>query len=466
MKFPLLIAFVVLLPGLSQAAEPARVAKPEIEFRVLLIIKRVSDTYSPLFLPIRAQMTDAEVAAARRCFEVETPDMVQDITLGKVRFVPTVVVSSQPLRLFNPDRRDSAEVVGQETLNEFVTLAKAGSYDSVGALFLHRDSATGYTIPRAGYGVGGFDGRHGVGLFAIHCPDAMNPRDEIYLHEWMHGLDGYYGGKRGVTLPKGALHGQGGRGYVEKPWRAGDSFRGWMEWYRDYLQGVVPEDGKMVGLGSVAWKHGPMREEQRKLSAAYRPEELKVGTYPAWVYELMKGNLQHAKLGESLLSAGLKLGDDVATDWKVKTWDANGRASVRATDQDGGTLTIHHPTGNDTAVEHEVRLEKSTNYLFSAEVRTEGVKIEQANGRFGFSLTAGSSRTTVEATGSSGGWKTVSLPLTTGTKLEPMRLGIHLGGFASLASGRVVLRKVQLRKIGYPEGALLPTKAGTGSLVP
>ena len=62
-----------------------------IEFKVLLIIKKYSDTYSPLFLPIKSQMADADIAAARRCFEVETPDMVQDITQGKVRFVPTEI---------------------------------------------------------------------------------------------------------------------------------------------------------------------------------------------------------------------------------------------------------------------------------------------------------------------------------------------------------------------------------------
>lgn len=102
-------------------------------------------------------------------------------------------------------------------------------------------------------------------------------------------------------------------------------------------------------------------------------------------------------------------------------------------------------------LEHDIRLERSANYLFSAEVQIQNVKIEQAGGQFGFILSAGDSHTTADLTGSSNGWKTISLPFTTKAKLEPTRLKIQLGGNASVASGRVRLRNIQVRKIGYPE---------------
>ena len=86
-------------------------------------------------------------------------------------------------------------------LNELQANAKTGKYDSVGYYFLHYDAASGYTIPRAGYGVGGFDTNHCLGTFAVNCTSKMNPRDEIFLHEWMHGLDGYFGNKPGVKTP-------------------------------------------------------------------------------------------------------------------------------------------------------------------------------------------------------------------------------------------------------------------------
>jgi hypothetical protein len=110
--------------------------KPEIEFKVLLIIRRVSDTYHPLFVPIRSRMTDAEVANARWCFEVETLRMVKETTGGNVRFVPTLYVSEKPLRLFAANRLDSAEFDEPELLAEFQTLAKPGEYDSVGCYFV------------------------------------------------------------------------------------------------------------------------------------------------------------------------------------------------------------------------------------------------------------------------------------------------------------------------------------------
>jgi hypothetical protein len=69
----------------------------------------------------------------------------------------------------------------------------------------------------------------------------LNPRDEIFLHEWIHGLDGFYGSKIGVRLPTGVLHDTSDLGYREKPWRPGDTFRGWMEWYWDYLNGKAAD---------------------------------------------------------------------------------------------------------------------------------------------------------------------------------------------------------------------------------
>jgi hypothetical protein len=121
--------------GVSASAIAQNIV-PEIEFKVLLVIKRESDTYSPLFLPLKARMTDVEVANARRCFEVETPAMVSEITGGKVRLIPTVYVSEKALRIFEPKRLDSAEYYPPELLNEFYTLAKPGDYDSVGCYFL------------------------------------------------------------------------------------------------------------------------------------------------------------------------------------------------------------------------------------------------------------------------------------------------------------------------------------------
>lgn len=434
-------------------SDASKGGKPEIEFRVLLFIKRVSDTYSPLFLPIRSQMTDDEVASARRCFEVETPDMVNEITGGKVRFVPTVRISEMPLRIFSPDRLDSAEYSGAELLNELATVARPGEFDSAGYLFLHYDRASGYKIPRAGYGVGGYDGGHGLGRFAINCTPRMNPRDEIFLHEWMHGLDGFYGGKNGVKLPKGALHGGVSHGYREKPFHPGDTFRGWMEWYRDYFNGTVQEDGKLTGLGSKAWQQGPMRAKAGPVN--YRTPMPPVQAYPAWVYELMKGDLSHALLGPSLLEKKVGPGALSTTPWQLEMWNKGAGTEARILPDDGGTFMLSNPSPNDAGMVRTVSLEPFRNYVFSAEVRTEGIAITEAGGKFGATLRAGDSTSGKEMVGTTG-WTTIALPFTTGAKTESMRLKMGVGGNSSVASGRAFFRNVQVRKLAYPVADLKP----------
>jgi len=456
-----LVAVLVATVAYGQKPKPMRPLKnlddaatktePEIEFRVLLIIKRLSDTYSPLFLPIRARMTNDEVSSAQRCFEVETPSMVDEITGGKVRFVPTVKISDTPLRIFSADRRDSAEYSEAELLNELATFATPGQFDSVGYLFLHYDTASGYSIPRAGYGVGGFNGKYGLGMFAINCVPQMNPRDEIFLHEWMHGLDGFYGGKAGVKLPKGLLHGTVDHGYRDKPFRPQDTFRGWMEWYRDYLNCNVMEDGISTGLGSVAWSHGPMRSIAGEVN--YEVPLPEIRPYPKWVYELMKGKFTNAVLGPSLLEKKIEPKMLANETWKLEMWAQAAGTSCDFLPAQGGVLAVSNPNPNDAGLARTVSLEPFRNYLFSADVRTEGVVITQEGGKYGATLSAGSSITGKAIVGTTK-WTPVSIPFTTGAKAEAVRLKMSLGGHASVAGGRAFFRNVQLRQIDYPTGVV------------
>ncbi|MEI7730649.1 MAG: hypothetical protein WCO56_13830 [Verrucomicrobiota bacterium] len=433
---------------------PSFAAKPEIEFKVLLIIKRYSDTWHPLFLPVRSEMTAEDIAKARHCFEVQTPDMVHDITRGKVKFTPTVLVSAQPLRSLNPQRRDSAEYMGQELVNELATFAKPGDYDSVGYYFLYFDNASGYRIPRAGYGVGGFSGSDGIGMFAVGSASSMNPRDEIFLHEWMHGQDGYYGGKSGVRLPKGALHGSGNYDAhykVAKAWRPQDTFRGYLEWYQDILNCRVPEGGSFVGHGEAAWKHGPMREEAKKKGKPFPTTPLPKGEYPQWVYELMKGNLKNARLGPTLLPAGLKAGEITkdSKPWRLDSWSGSAKTTARYSESDGGSFTLDCASGNNASLRCDAPAEPSANYVLTAEVKTVQVKIEQAGGKYSVLLAAGDLQSTRDLSGSVD-WTPIVLPFTTKPDRSSTTVRLQLGGFSSIASGRACFRAVKLQKVAYP----------------
>lgn len=399
-------------------------------------------------------MTDEDVQTARHCFEIQTPDMVREATQGRVKFTPTVVVSDKPLRCFNSQRRDSAEYVGDELVNELATLSKPGEYDSVGYYFLHYDTASGYRAPRAGYGVGGYNGGTGIGMFAISSAGKMNPRDEIFLHEWMHGLDGFYGGKKDVRLPKGALHGSGNYDAhygVAKAWRPQDTFKGYMEWYRDILNCHVPEDGGFVGHGSKAWKYGPLRDEGRHRGPKFHTANLPVGQYPPWVHELMKGDLSHAKLSPDELVTAIKPGA-IAADakpWRLESWAKSAGTKARFAESDGGTFTLECDKGDHAAIAQDAPVLPSTNYVLTAEVKTTHIEIVQAGGKYSVLLEAGDSRSAKNFSGSME-WTPIVLPFTTKPEQISIAVRLQMGGRSSLASGKAQFRKVTLQKVGYP----------------
>lgn len=394
-------------------------------------------------------MTDDEVERVRRSFEVETPKMVNEITGGKVRFTPTVLISEKPYRLWHPGSLKTAGFYAEELLNELTTVAKPGDFDSVGYYFLHYDTASGYKVPRGGYGVGWYDTAHALGIFGVNCNPQMSPRGEIFLHEWMHGLDGFYGKKPGVKLPKGSLHGAVDHGYVGKQGLPPDKGKGSMDWYRDYITANVKEGMTTSGLGSMAWKYGPPRNVALKLTANYRPANLPVGTYPGWVYELMKGDLSHAVLGPPIFKEQLEPGPIEKTLWKLEMWNRKAGTTAAVDNTEGVALSINNPSPNSARLVRMVPLEPSMNYVFSADVKSEGVEITEAGGRYAVNLYAGDSVSTKDLSGSKD-WTTVVLPFTTGPKAESCQLKLSIGGFASVARGRAYFRNVQVRLIGYP----------------
>ena len=437
-------------------------AKPEIEFKVLLIIKRISDTTHPLFLPVRAEMTEEDVQAARHCFEIQTPDMVHEATHGKVKFIPTVVVSDKPLRSFNPERLDSAEYLDNELINELAAISKPGEYDSVGYYFLHYDTTSGYRAPRAGYGVGGYNGGAGIGMFAISSAGRMNPRDEIFLHEWMHGLDGYYGGLKDVRLPKGALHGSSNYDAhygIAKAWRPQDSFKGYMDWYKDILNCEVPESEGFSGHGSKAWKHGPMCTEGRRRGPKFPTVDLPVSEYPEWVYELMKGDITHAQL-TPVETAVVKPGTITADQkpWRLESWAKSAGTTARYAETEGGTFTLECERGDHASIVQEAEVQPLANYVLTAEVKTTRVKIEQSGGRQAVLLEAGASRSSKDLA-EAADWTPVVLPFTTKPDQSSITLRLQMGGPGSLTTGKAQFRKVKLQKVGYPARRLIRTAA-------
>lgn len=443
MKKNLHISFILMMATCSLLAK----SNSEIEFKVLLIIKSVSDTYHPLFLPVQSEMTTSEIADIKRCFGKETPRMIDEITNGSVKFKPTIYVSKKPLKLWEAKRLDSAEYVVQEMVNEFSSIAKPGDYDAVGCYFLHYDTISGYRIPRAGFGVGGYDSSRGLGLFAVNCTTSLGIDNEIFIHEWMHGLDGFYDRKSEVVLPKGYLHGAEENGYSTSPWKSGAS-PGWLKWYGHYLTGKVKGQ---FGLGSNAWKHGSIREYALQNSIPIEKKALQIKSYPQWVYELMEGDLSNAKLSESLINDKLSSTKIEDSPWAVNMWKNNIKTKVYVQKKYGGTYVIDSEKANNVSLERIVDLPPEENYLFSAEVMTKAVRIMEKGGKYGVNLHVNDYSSVQDVSGSKT-WRSIQIPFTTSVHSKEYKLSLSLGGHASTAKGRVYFRNIQLRKIAYPAG--------------
>jgi hypothetical protein len=176
-----------------------------------------------------------------------------------------------------------------------------------------------------------------------------------------------------------------------------------------------------------------------------------VGTYPDWVHELMRGDLTHAVLGPPHPGPRLAPGPVAASAWKSWVWNASAGTAFRVVDEGGPAIAIASPSPNDASLTRTVALKPSTNYIVTAEVRTENVEITEAGGTFGATIHAGSSVTPRLLTGTQP-WTRLVLPFTTGPKETGCQIKLALGGRGSVARGRAFFRNVQVRQVGYPAG--------------
>jgi hypothetical protein len=251
------LSFEVRVDDPSNPPPAYQQANATITFVVLLIIKREADIHSKFFRPVRNRMTDADIEAVTRAFRVYTAESVARLTRGRVAWLARVVVSDTPLRTVNGDK-DCACCGACNWYEDLDKYAPLGTCDGVFVYFKHIDDRTGYTLPRPfGLSIGPNMDANWAGQ---SCVSWVEPSEwtrgsdttDIFLHEWLHQLEGFYG-EKGVRLPKGGLHGAEQHGYTSRP----PEF--WRPWYRDFLNGTIREDGQLVGLGEKAWKRGTIR---------------------------------------------------------------------------------------------------------------------------------------------------------------------------------------------------------------
>ncbi len=138
---------------------------------------------------------------------------------------------------------------------ELDTYGPSSMYDSVIIFWQASHPDTGQSIPSGGWGWGmGPSGwANGMTYASVFNLSWIWPidacRGEVFLHEWLHGVTGFYAG-RGYPFPPGDLHGAEENGYTQDPNGC------WETWLRDYMRGRVYVNGSPTAITQAVWNSG------------------------------------------------------------------------------------------------------------------------------------------------------------------------------------------------------------------
>ena len=141
------------------------------------------------------------------------------------------------------------------TRTELDQYAPTGLYDSVIVFWQASHPTSGQSIPTYGWGLGYWPGDYANGMtyatvFNINWVWTNDTCEgEVFLHEWLHGVTGFYM-SLGFPFPYEDLHGAEEAGYTV------DANGCWKPWLRDYMRGLVYENGQPKALVPETWHSG------------------------------------------------------------------------------------------------------------------------------------------------------------------------------------------------------------------
>ncbi|KYF86627.1 hypothetical protein BE20_00305 [Sorangium cellulosum] len=227
-----------------------RLASVEFDFHGLLLVK--PNTNVPGVT--QGSLSTSVVDAVQFAFEDRVAYWMDLITDGRVAWHGSSVVSNDPITSLSGSGNDNylpAAVHLQQDVQSFVP---RGEYDTVQVFFTPGDSKPGGW----GWGPGSnYESNYtmwttvnGKNTFASEWLSTVNSEPaEVFIHEPMHGLDGFYE-ELGVPLPEGVLHGSEANRYVKSKTPG----RSYLHWYRDYWLGtVIASDDTYRGFGPRAF---------------------------------------------------------------------------------------------------------------------------------------------------------------------------------------------------------------------
>jgi len=237
--------------GYGERSKPS-----EYELHMLMVVKPITNVATP---STHATIAQDIIDAAQISFKRDVATWYQRMTDGRITWVGDSVVSPDPITVLTEEGGNwlpTPEDVPTDVQRYLVR----GKYDSTTMFFLSRDVPGGW-----GWGPGISPASNYTMWVTVNGGDTPaadwisgnNEPTEVFIHEPMHGLDGFFG-NFGVPLPDGLLHGAEINLYANEQ-------NGWAPWYRDYLLGtVIASDDTYRGYGPRAFRFGTPRADALK----------------------------------------------------------------------------------------------------------------------------------------------------------------------------------------------------------
>jgi len=243
--FVLIIGIATCLGAGWGYAEPPK--KEVQEWRVLLIIKPETALDLKDHSPVKSRMSADNIDAVKKAFVEHTAYWVTKISEGRLLWKPKAVISPTPVTAVTEMGKNSYWLAPSNIPEDIQNFVPAGAYDGVFVYWKAVDEQGKGIDAGFGWSIGPNQNANNCGYSCVHYGETnLWDRDseptEIFVHEWLHQLEAFYGSK-GVKLPKGGLHVDASYGYTHHPTMY------WKPWYRDFIAGEVREpDGSKTGF--------------------------------------------------------------------------------------------------------------------------------------------------------------------------------------------------------------------------
>ena len=202
-------------------------------------------------------LSDREVEDGVSSFQ-RFPALVEELTSGGARIEYDIKQAQRPLTSLTRVHKNTYWPSPDDTREEIDRFAAPGSFDSIFVLWPQHSLIDEGSVPSDAWGLGMRASSWSNQATYATVTNAESARwqipvvGEVWLHEWLHGVCGYFR-ERGCCMPDGDADGGARDGYVQSP------VSGWTDYYRDLMSGNVVDGGKATGIPLDAWRYKPER---------------------------------------------------------------------------------------------------------------------------------------------------------------------------------------------------------------